>query len=81
MSELNEHEYEMDGPKRITALGVGDVRTVEVEVTETLKRVIEVEIPYNESPSFALEVVGQMYDNQEFCLDSDDYEDTSIGFA
>lgn len=68
-----ENEYVMDGGKRVNlAEYSGPTRTIEVEVTEVLKRVIEVQIPDRESDDLAVEVVSDLYDRQDFYLDGDD---------
>lgn len=46
-----------------------------IEITETLKRVIEVEADSIES---AVEKVQQQYDNEEIVLDSDDFNGMEI---
>ena len=68
-----ENEYVMDGGKRVNlAEYSGPTRTIEVEVTEVLKRVIEVQIPDRESDDLAVEVVSDLYDRQDFYLGGDD---------
>ena len=72
---VRENEYTMDGAKSVTIVDyAGSTKTVEVEVTEVLKRVIEVQIPDNEPDSLAVEVVGDLYDRQDFYLDGDDLD-------
>lgn len=70
-----ENEYAVDGGKRVNlAEYSGPTRTIEVEVTEVLKRVIEVQIPDKDSDDLALEVVSDLYDRQDFYLDGDDLD-------
>jgi hypothetical protein len=47
----------------------------QVEITETLQRVIEV---HAESPDDAVDKVRALYKNEEIVLDSSDYMDTEI---
>ena len=70
-----ENEYAVDGGKRVNLVEYsGPTRTIEVEVTEVLKRVIEVQIPDKDSDDLALEVVSDLYDRQDFYLDGDDLD-------
>lgn len=68
---VNGKEYSMDGSKRVLLEEQAD-RIVEVKVTETLERIIEVELPLNAKDSDAIEIVGELYERQDFYLDGDD---------
>lgn len=68
---VNGKEYSMDGGKRVLLEEQAD-RIVEVKVTETLERIIEVELPLNAKDSDAIEIVGELYERQDFYLDGDD---------
>ena len=68
---VNGKEYSMDGGKRVLLEEQAD-RIVEVKVTETLERIIEVELPLNARDSDAIEIVGELYERQDFYLDGDD---------
>lgn len=48
-----------------------------VEIVETLRRVVEVELP-TDSFGEARQKVKEMYDNEEIILTGDDYFDTEI---
>lgn len=69
---VNGKEYSMDSGKRVLLEEEQADRSVEVKVTETLERIIEVELPLNARDSDAIEIVGELYENQDFYLDADD---------
>lgn len=69
---VNGKEYSMDGSKRVSLDSEQADRSVEVKVTETLERIIEVELPLNARDSDAIEIVGELYERQDFYLDADD---------
>lgn len=76
MIELHGHTYEIgSGGKTVELNDVSDTRTVSVTVRETMKRVIEVEIPDDMSDESATEVVAELYDRGDFYLDGDDTVD------
>ena len=76
MIELHGHIYEIgSGGKTVELNDVSDTRTVSVTVRETMKRVIEVEIPDNMSDELATDVVAELYDRGDFYLDGDDTVD------
>lgn len=73
MLEYDEHVYEMDSSGKSVELNDNVAkRTVSVAVLETMKRVIEVEIPDNMNDDFATDVVAELYDRGDFYLDGDD---------
>lgn len=76
---VNSRHYMIDGNgKNVTIEDYnGSVKTVQVEVTEILKRVIDVEIPDDAPDSLAVEVVGELYDYQDFYLDGEDLTDSA----
>lgn len=51
------------------------MKTFEIEITELLSRIIEVEA---ETENEAFEKVKEMYQNEKIVLDSSDYVDTEI---
>lgn len=57
-------------------------RTVQVEIEETLQRVIEVEVPLTTAEcdieNVAVSIARRMYYDEEIVLDSDDYVCTSF---
>jgi hypothetical protein len=64
--------YAMDGDKIVSLVEEQADRTVEVKVTEVLERIIVVELPLNAKDSDAIEIVGELYERQDFYLDGDD---------
>lgn len=76
MLEYVEHVYEMGSSGKSVELNDNVAkRTVSVTVRETMKRVIEVEIPDNMNDDFATDVVAELYDKGDFYLDGDDIVD------
>lgn len=71
---VNDKEYMMEGGKRVHLAGEQSDREVEVKVIETLERIITVELPLNAKDSDAIEIVGDLYDRQDFYLDGDDLD-------
>lgn len=69
---VNGKEYTMEGDKRVHLAGEQADREVEVKVIETLERIIVVELPLNAKDSDAIEIVGDLYERQDFYLDGDD---------
>ena len=69
---VNGKEYTMEGDKRVHLAGEQADREVEVKVTEILERIITVELPLNAKDSDAIEIVGDLYERQDFYLDGDD---------
>ena len=69
---VNGKEYMMEGDKRVHLAGEQADREVEVKVIETLERIIVVELPLNAKDSDAIEIVGDLYERQDFYLDGDD---------
>lgn len=76
MVEFDGHVYEIgSGGKNVELNSEVAKRTVSVTVRETMKRVIEVEIPDDMSDESATEVVAELYDRGDFYLDGDDTVD------
>ena len=76
MVEFDGHVYEIgSGGKTVELNSEVAKRTVSVTVRETMKRVIEVEIPDDTSDELATEVVAELYDRGDFYLDGDDTVD------
>lgn len=69
---VNGKEYTMEGGERVHLAGEQADREVEVKVIETLERIIVVELPLNAKDSDAIEIVGDLYERQDFYLDGDD---------
>jgi hypothetical protein len=69
--------YELDGAKHIIPDPDRDLktRTVQVEIRETVKRVIDVELPVDMKETAAEDIVCLMYDKAEVVLDGDDLVD------
>lgn len=76
MVEFDGHVYEIVSGGKTVELNSGVAkRTVSVTVRETMKRVIEVEIPDDMSDELATDVVAELYDRGDFYLDGDDTVD------
>ena len=69
--------YELDGTKHIIPDLDRDLktRTVQVEIRETVKRVIDVELPVDMKETAAEDIVCLMYEKGEVVLDGDDLVD------
>lgn len=75
MLEYDDYSFEMPNHKFVQLNGDVAKRTVEVTVLETVKRVIEVEIPDNYKDEFATDVAFELYSHGHFYLDGDDTVD------
>ena len=77
MLEFHGFEYMLDGSKHIIPDPDRDIKTktVQVEIKETVKRLIEVELPIDMKESAAEDIVCLMYDKGEVVLDGDDTVD------
>lgn len=77
MLEFHGFEYTLDGAKHIIPDPDRDLktRTVQVEIRETVKRVIDVELPVDMKETDAEDIVCLMYDKAEVVLDGDDLVD------
>lgn len=77
MIEFHGFEYILDGSKHIIPDPDRDIktRTVRVEIKETVKRVIDVELPIDMKETAAEDLVCLMYDRGEVVLDGDDVVD------
>lgn len=77
MLEFHGFEYMLDGSKRIIPEADREIRTktVQVEIKETVKRVIDVELPIDMKETAAEDIVCLMYDRGEVVLDGDDVVD------
>lgn len=74
MIEFDGHVYEIgSGGKTVELNSEVAKRTVSVTVRETMKRVIETEIPEGMSDELATDVVAELYDKGDFYLDGDDF--------
>ena len=77
MIEFHGFEYELTDRSHIIPDFDQDIktRTVQVEIKETVKRVIDVELPFDMKESAAEDIVCLMYDKGEVVLDGDDLVD------
>lgn len=69
---VNGKEYMMEGGKHVSLVEEQADRQVEVKVIEILERVITVDLPLDAKDSDAVEIVGELYEDQDFYLDADD---------
>lgn len=77
MLEFHGFEYILGGAKHIIPDPDRDLKTktVQVEIRETVKRVIDVELPVDMKESAAEDIVCLMYDKGEVVLDGNDVVD------
>ena len=77
MLEFHGFEYMLDGSKHIIPDPDRDLKTktVQVEIRETVKRVIDVKLPVDMKETAAEDIVCLMYDKGEVVLDGDDVVD------
>ena len=77
MLEFHGFEYMLDGAKHIIPDPDRDLKTktVQVEIRETVKRVIDVELPVDMKETAAEDIVCLMYDKGEVVLDGNDVVD------
>lgn len=77
MIEFHGFEYELDDRSHIVPEPDRNLKTktVQVEIKETVKRLIEVELPIDMKESAAEDIVCLMYDKGEVVLDGDDVVD------
>ena len=77
MLEFHGFAYELDGRSLIIPDPDRDLktRTVQVEIRETVKRVIDVELPVDMKETAAEDIACLMYDKAEVVLDGDDVVD------
>ena len=77
MIEFHGFEYELDSRSHIVPEADRGIRTktVQVEIKETVKRVIDVELPVDMKETAAEDIVCLMYDKAEVVLDGDDLVD------
>ena len=66
---FNGREYETNGDRNVAVLSERDIRTVEVIVKETISRVIEVDIQFNDDDETAVGAVSELYESGKICLD------------
>lgn len=59
-----------------------ETKTVQVEIEETLRRVVTVDVPITpevcDVENVAISIVNRMYRDEEIVLDSNDYVSTSF---
>lgn len=77
MLEFHGFEYELESRSHIAPAADRGIRTktVQVEIKETVKRVIDVELPIDMKETAAEDIVCLMYDKAEVVLDGDDLVD------
>ena len=74
MIEFHGFEYELDGRSHIVPEPDRNLKTktVQVEIKETVKRLIEVELPIDMKDEAAEDIVSLMYDQSCIIIDGDD---------
>ena len=74
MIEFHGFEYELDGRSHIVPEPDRNLKTktVQVEIKETVKRLIEVELPIDMKDEAAEDIVSLMYDQSYIIIDGDD---------
>ena len=74
MIEFHSFEYELDGRSHIVPEPDRNLKTktVQVEIKETVKRLIEVELPIDMKDEAAEDIVSLMYDQSYIIIDGDD---------
>lgn len=77
MLEFHGFEYELESRFHIVPESDRSIRTktVQVEIKETVKRLIDVELPVDMKETAAEDLVCLMYDRGEVVLDGDDVVD------
>ena len=72
MLEFHGFEYELVDRNHVQPDRDIRTRTVQVELKETMRRVIEVELPIDMKEQAAEDLVAIMYDRGEIVIDGDD---------
>ena len=72
MLEFHGYEYDLVDRSHIRPTQEIRTKTVQVEIEETVRRIIEVELPIDTRDTDAEEIVAKMYDRSEIVIDGDD---------
>lgn len=72
MLEFHGYEYDLVDRNHIRPYRDVITKTVQVEIEETVRRVIEVELPIETNETVAEDIVAKMYDRSEIVIDGDD---------
>lgn len=73
MLEFHGFEYELIHGNQVKPDRDVQTRTVQVEVKETSRRVIDVELPIDMKDMAAEDIVALMYDHGEIVIDTEDH--------
>ena len=72
MLEFHRFEYELIHGNQVKPDRDVQTRTVQVELKETHRRVIDVELPLETNETVAENIVAKMYDRGDIIIDGDD---------
>ena len=72
MLEFHGYEYDLIDRHHIRPHRDVITKTVQVEIEETVRRVIEVELPIETNDMLAEDIVAKMYDHGDIIIDGDD---------
>ena len=72
MLEFHGYEYDLVDRNHIRPYRDVITKTVQVEIEETVRRVIEVELPIETNDMLAEDIVAKMYDHGDIIIDGDD---------
>lgn len=72
MLEFHGFEYELVDRRHVKPDCDVRTRTVQVEIKETQRRVIDVELPIDMKDTAAEDIVALMYDREDIVIDGDD---------
>ena len=77
MLEFQGLEYELVDRHHVQPAQDVRTRTVQIEVKETLRRVIEINVPFDMKEEAAEDIVALMYDQSYIIIDGDDIVDNA----
>lgn len=72
MLEFHGYEYNLADRSHIRPTQEIRTKTVQVEIEETVRRVIEVELPIETNDMLAEDIVAKMYDHGDIIIDGND---------
>lgn len=72
MLEFHGYEYDLVDRNHIRPYRDVITKTVQVEIEETVRRVIEVELPIETNDMLAEDIVAKMYDHGDIIIDGND---------
>lgn len=72
MIEFHGYEYNLSDRSHIRPTQEIRTKTVQVEIEETVRRVIEVELPIETNDMLAEDIVAKMYDHGDIIIDGND---------